>query len=214
MGARVWVRAHNGLEMTVEYVSFLPPELVAVKMIDGARMLRTFGATARHPRTAGRTEASRRGTCGTRSRLTGTGGFMRTKLVLIVVACIGLIVAAAPMPDPSAVETRISIRPVTHDQYQLLRRTRPGMYRCSVRIAEQEGSALWWGPPDLILGPGEKGEVSRARGELRVIFMASISKNTDHADATVTVFRGAKVVAKQAASVSLVKNPQTAEPLQ
>jgi ribosome-associated toxin RatA of RatAB toxin-antitoxin module len=47
LGAHVWVRARSGLEMTVEYVSFRAPELVAVKMVEGPRMFRTFGATWR-----------------------------------------------------------------------------------------------------------------------------------------------------------------------
>lgn len=47
LGARVWVKARNGLQMTVEYVTYRPPEVVGVKMVDGPSVFRTFGATWR-----------------------------------------------------------------------------------------------------------------------------------------------------------------------
>ena len=47
VGARVWVRARNGMEMTVRYVSVWPPTIVAVKMVDGPRMFEAFGGVWR-----------------------------------------------------------------------------------------------------------------------------------------------------------------------
>lgn len=42
IGGRIWVKAENGLTMTVEYVSIRPPERVAVKMIDGPWIFERF----------------------------------------------------------------------------------------------------------------------------------------------------------------------------
>ncbi|HEV8322964.1 MAG TPA: SRPBCC family protein [Myxococcota bacterium] len=42
-GVRVWVKSWQGLEMTTEYVTVVPPERVAVKMIEGPRFFETFG---------------------------------------------------------------------------------------------------------------------------------------------------------------------------
>jgi ribosome-associated toxin RatA of RatAB toxin-antitoxin module len=42
-GVRVWVRAKNGLAMTVEYVTVQPPERVAVKLVKGPFFFESFG---------------------------------------------------------------------------------------------------------------------------------------------------------------------------
>lgn len=42
VGVRVWVRARNGLAMEVEYITLRRPEQVAMKMVDGPRMLAQF----------------------------------------------------------------------------------------------------------------------------------------------------------------------------
>lgn len=44
-GVRVWVRAHNGLQMQVEYVTVEPPERVAVRMVRGPFFFQTFAGT-------------------------------------------------------------------------------------------------------------------------------------------------------------------------
>lgn len=41
-GVRVWVRARNGLSMTVEYVTVTPPERVAVKLVRGPFFFESF----------------------------------------------------------------------------------------------------------------------------------------------------------------------------
>lgn len=41
-GSRVWVRAWNGLAMTVEYEAVKEPELVAMQMVEGPWFLRKF----------------------------------------------------------------------------------------------------------------------------------------------------------------------------
>lgn len=42
VGVRVWVRAHNGLTMEVEYITLRRPEQVAMKMVAGPRMFTQF----------------------------------------------------------------------------------------------------------------------------------------------------------------------------
>ena len=44
-GAQVWVRAWNGLTMTVEYTSVKPPRSVAMKMIRGPFLFEKFAGT-------------------------------------------------------------------------------------------------------------------------------------------------------------------------
>lgn len=42
VGVRVWVRANNGLTMTVEYITLRRPDQVAMKMVAGPRMFAQF----------------------------------------------------------------------------------------------------------------------------------------------------------------------------
>lgn len=44
-GVRVWVRARNGLQMQVEYVTVDPPERVAVQMVRGPFFFQAFAGT-------------------------------------------------------------------------------------------------------------------------------------------------------------------------
>jgi ribosome-associated toxin RatA of RatAB toxin-antitoxin module len=44
-GVRVWVRAHNGLTMEVEYVTVKPPHVVAMKMLRGPLMFERFAGS-------------------------------------------------------------------------------------------------------------------------------------------------------------------------
>ena len=41
-GVQVWVKAKNGLTMTVEYVTVMPPRRVAIKMLAGPRFFERF----------------------------------------------------------------------------------------------------------------------------------------------------------------------------
>ncbi len=45
VGARVWFRARNRMAMTVRYVSYDPPDRVAMTMIDGPAMFKTFSGS-------------------------------------------------------------------------------------------------------------------------------------------------------------------------
>jgi ribosome-associated toxin RatA of RatAB toxin-antitoxin module len=56
VGVRVWVRAHNGMTMEVEYITLKPPDQVAMRMVDGPKMFRQFsGAWLFKPVTPTRT---------------------------------------------------------------------------------------------------------------------------------------------------------------
>ena len=55
-GVRVWVRARNGLGMLVEYVTVLPPERVAVRLVRGPFFFESFaGSWIFHPEGDGST---------------------------------------------------------------------------------------------------------------------------------------------------------------
>jgi ribosome-associated toxin RatA of RatAB toxin-antitoxin module len=56
-GGRVLTRAYNGLSMTVEYVSYNRPGVVAMRMIDGPSLFRLFAGSWRFvPRQTSETE--------------------------------------------------------------------------------------------------------------------------------------------------------------
>lgn len=59
VGVRVWVRAHNGLTMEVEYLTLRRPEQVAMKMVAGPAIFRQFsGAWLFKTIAAGRTRVT------------------------------------------------------------------------------------------------------------------------------------------------------------
>jgi hypothetical protein len=88
------------------------------------------------------------------------------------------------------------------------------MYRCSLLVLDEPGSRRAWSAPDIVLGPGEKGEKSSTHGPMQVNFKASISKSVDHADTAVTVTRDGKIVLRQVSSFSLDKTPSANRPLE
>lgn len=46
-GVRVWVKAWTGLTMVVEYISVVPPSVVAVRMVEGPAFFENFAGTWR-----------------------------------------------------------------------------------------------------------------------------------------------------------------------
>src|SRR5438128_3669718 len=104
-----------------------------------------------------------------------------------------LLIAATEVPpsflrsDAPALEVTTIIAPVTHDEYQLLKRATPGMFRCIVRVHEEPGSKRVWGTKDILLGPGETGEQTATLGPLHLTFRAKIERSLDRAETTVTV---------------------------
>ena len=140
-------------------------------------------------------------------------------IVLLVISSIGLLGFAPSVPpsllagDAPALEISTSIRPVTEDAYQLLRRAKPGMDRCSTDIRVEGGNAPMWGTKDIVLGAGERGEEKSTLGSLQAIFSAKINKSLDRAETTVTVTRDGRVISRQRSTVSLAKSPNAVQPL-
>lgn len=106
--------------------------------------------------------------------------------------------------DAPALEITTSVRPVTQDEFQLLkRRITPGMYRCSVLVHDEPGSNRVWGTNHLVLAPGESDEVTDKLGQLTLRFRTSLGKNLDFASTDVTIYRDDKVINRQTSTVSL-----------
>ena len=116
--------------------------------------------------------------------------------------------------DAPALDIATSIRPVSQDEYRLLRRVPPGSYRCSARILDAPGSRRGWAAKDIVLGAGQSGDTSNELGQLTVKFHASIAKDLDRAETVVTVTRDAKVISRQSSTVWLQRQPNRAERLQ
>lgn len=122
---------------------------------------------------------------------------------------IALLFVAATVPpsllrsDAPALDISTSIRPVTQDEYRLLRRVPPNAYRCSALIREAPDSRRGLSAKDIVIGPGESGDTSNTLGPVTVKFHARIAKNLDRAETVVTVTRDAKVISRQSSTVWL-----------
>ena len=99
--------------------------------------------------------------------------------------------------DAPAIEVETSIRPVTHDEYQLLVRAVPGMYRCEVYVHDEPGSRRIWGTSDLLVAPGGTAEKTVVLGQLRLDARAALGKEKDRAEVRVTITRDGKVIHRQ-----------------
>lgn len=137
----------------------------------------------------------------------------------LIVACTVFIGAATAVPPAlllnvaPALEVRTSVRPVSHDRYQLLQRVVPGMYRCSVAVHDEPGSNRVWSTKDIVLAPGESGEQSATFGPLRLHFKASLSAKLDRAETTVTLTRDEQVITRQTSTVWLQREDSSIQPL-
>src|SRR4051812_11183374 len=102
---------------------------------------------------------------------------MRTTLVLLALS---LFAAVPPLPSAGvpSLETRITVKPVTKDDYLLLRRVQPDMYRCSVIVQDTQTHESWK-PEDVIVGPGENDRHTTTVGPFQIEVKASISKKVD-----------------------------------
>jgi hypothetical protein len=122
-----------------------------------------------------------------------------------------LLTAAAAVPptllrnDAPALEVRTTIRPVTQDAIQLLRRVKPGMYRCSVFVVDEPGSHRGFATKDIVLAAGESGEQSATYGPVRLQFRAALGKKLEQAVTTVTVYRDDKIITRQSSTVALAR---------
>src|SRR5687768_6136388 len=97
---------------------------------------------------------------------------LRSVVIVASTVLLGATVAVPPAllrSDAPALEVSTSIRPVTHDEYQLLRRTVPGMYWCSVLVHDEPGSNRVWSTEDIVLAPGSQEKVPAPLGHSRCI---------------------------------------------
>jgi hypothetical protein len=141
---------------------------------------------------------------------------LRSIVIAASTLLFGATVAVPPTllrSDAPALEVSTSIRPVTQDEYQLLRRTVPGIYRCSVLIHDEPGSNRVWSTEDIVLAPGESGESSNTFGPLRLHFRASLSANLDRSEMTVTVTRDERVITRQTSTTFLQRETSTVQPI-
>ena len=132
---------------------------------------------------------------------------MRTALVLLALSLFAAVPPSSSYDAPS-LETRITVKPVTKDDYLLLRRVQPDMYRCSVIVQDTQTKESWK-PEDVIVGPGENDRNTTTVGPFQIEVKASISKKVDSMNAQVTVMRGGKVVSRQVSSFLLEKPSNT-----
>ena len=138
---------------------------------------------------------------------------MRTLMTLsCLVAIILLGVAATEVPsaflrrDAPPLEIVTHVEPIGYSDFQLLRRPTPDpqTFKCYVIVRDELGSSKW-GAKDLLLMPGESGEESATLGPLKLTFKATIGKNIDRAETSVTVTRDSKVISRQVSQIYLVR---------
>lgn len=133
----------------------------------------------------------------------------KAKVLVLVVAAVLLTGSALTIPermmrsDAPAIEVETSIRSVTHDPYQLLKRVRPGLYRCTAIIHDEPGSHRILPAKDIVIGPGESDETTNVFENLEIVFSAKIAKELDRAETVVTLKRDGKVVNRQKSTVWL-----------
>ena len=134
---------------------------------------------------------------------------MRKLVSLAVLGVSTVLLAGTTVPatflrsDAPAIQVDITIAPVTQDEWQLLRRVTPDMYRCSVRVHDQPGSNRVWGTKAVLLRAGESGVETATFGPLHLIFSASIDERRERVEAVATLIRDGKVINKQRSSISL-----------
>jgi len=107
---------------------------------------------------------------------------------------------AANIPDLTAPEVNISIRPSSMDEYQLLKRKTLQTYTCTAFVF-QEGTHAAYAHAELVVSPGTTEKVTKQSGEYGMDFSVTLKHN--HAEALVTVKRGDKVVTRQRSTVYL-----------
>ncbi len=128
---------------------------------------------------------------------------MRTRsTVLFVLLASSLFLMGMSVPpsllrsNAPALEIRTTIRPVTEDPIHLLARPVPGTYRCKTVVFAEPGSRKVFGPPDIVITPGETGETMTTFGPLTVMFGARII-DRHRAETIVTVTRDGVIVSRQ-----------------
>ena len=143
---------------------------------------------------------------------------MRTRLtVLLVLLASSLFLVGMSVPpsllqgNAPALEIRTTVRPVSEDPIQLLARAAPGSYRCKAVVFAEPGSRKVFGPPDIVIAPGEAGETTTTFGPLTVTLRARII-GRHRAETIVTVTRDGEIVSRQRSEAWLPPNSQAVEP--
>lgn len=129
---------------------------------------------------------------------------MNAPKVLLLLAAAVLLATTSLPPISPALDVQTSIRPVTQDEFLLLRqRIRPGMFRCqAVVYSAPEGKPLLKAK-DIVIGPGESNDTTTAGAGFTIQFQAKIAKTLDQAETTVTVLRDGAIVNRQKSTIWL-----------
>jgi hypothetical protein len=133
-------------------------------------------------------------------------------VVLLLIGAVALLGATSVLPpalqrsEAPALEISTSILPVTQDEYQLLVRPKPGMYRCRARVHDEPGSNRVLGIPDIVIGPGDSGTETADFGNLHIEFRAKISEERDRAETDVIITRADRVISRQRSIVWLQRS--------
>ena len=143
---------------------------------------------------------------------------MRTRLtVLLVLLASSLFLVGMSVPpsllqsNAPVLDIRTTVRPVSEDPIQLLPRPAPGSYRCKAVVFSEPGSRKVFGPPDIVIAPGEAGETTTTFGPLTVTLRARII-DRHRAETIVTVTRDGEIVSRQRSEAWLPPNRQAVVP--
>ena len=128
------------------------------------------------------------------------------KVLLLLAAVVLLATTAVPPPSAPAFDVQTSIRPVTQDDYLLLRRVRPGMFRCAATVFNAPDGKPLLKAKDIVIGPGESDETTAVTAPFTIQFKAKIAKALDRAETTVTVLRDGAIVSRQKSTVWLQRD--------
>lgn len=133
-------------------------------------------------------------------------------MILTLLLALASVLAAqqpAAVPELTAPEVYVSIRPSSFDTYQLLRRRTPETFTCSASVTQAETHHLYVAA-ELVLRAGESDKVTRTEGEYTLDFAVTMKKQ--RADTLVTVKRGEKVLTRQRSTMYL-QTPEGVVPL-
>ena len=121
--------------------------------------------------------------------------------MLTLLLILNAAVTPAPqIPDLTAPEVNISIRPSYMDSYQLLKRKTPDTYTCEAFVSEA-GTNHAYIAAELVVTPGRTEKITKQNGDYGLDFAVTLKNN--RAEAVATVKRGDKVLTRQRSTVYL-----------
>jgi len=104
-----------------------------------------------------------------------------------------------------ALEFDVQVKPVEHDQIQLMGRPGPGKYRCSVVVAAEPGSRAALATEDIIIGPGEKRTATFENDGLRLLFTVELGQSAEFARTLVELTREGTTIGRQHSTIYLAR---------